>query len=119
MARARRRAAAARDAGGEGLDADIGTAGEAWAQYEPWTVDLTTHTVLYTDLAVVDDVGCALCRAIPVFERDHGVLTALPGHHRGCLPGPTMVMTIPAAEDDDPEMAVAGVRVSVALPSST
>ena len=45
--------------------------------------------------------GAVICLAVPIFEREFGVLIAVPVAHSECLPGPRLEAQVPASADDD------------------
>ena len=63
---------------------------EELTPYTPGGVELAGDTALYTELVVVSAAGTVICLAVPIFEREFGVLIALPVAHAECLPGPRL-----------------------------
>ena len=70
------RAAVERAVEDEGADDD-----EELTPYAAGTVDLAGNTAHYAKLVVLSAAGTVICLAVPIFEREFGVLIAVPATH--------------------------------------
>ena len=104
---------AGRAAGYEAAVEDVD--GELLAPYAPGNTYLAADYPSYSELVVLQPDGTPLCLAVPIFERELGVLIAVPARHAGCLPGPHVAARVPAAADDDPSDAAPEIELDVDL----
>jgi hypothetical protein len=96
-------------------DEDDGSAGgPPRIFYAPGTVRVADEADEYTELAVLGRAG-VMCAAVPVMEREGGLLIAVPAGFTDCLPGPSSQVLVPAASDDDASLENPDVRLAVCL----
>ena len=100
--------------GDEAFDEDVD--GEPLTLYTPGTLDIASVSSSPDLLAVIEEDGTdLLCLAVPVLERDGGLLITVPRNHASCIPGPHLPQAVVGATFDQPELPDDGVQLLVDL----
>ena len=104
-------AAEAEESGGP----DIAGEPLTWRPYEAGLAVLAADDAVPSELVVLDPTGLPVCLAVPITEREFGLLVAVPAAHGNALVGPRHVGAVPATAEDDAASVAEDVMIAVAL----